>query len=100
MPKQTFYYGSRRDFLKKSSLAAAVMAVPYFGGRVRGANDRINIACIGCGGKGDSDSSSAFGLGGNIVALVDVDANTLTRKDNQCKERATKESRTYDAKTY
>src|SRR5881398_122531 len=101
MPKKTYHYGTRRDFLKTSSLAltAAAMSAPYFL-RAQGANERINIACIGVGGKGDSDSNSAFGLGSNIVALCDIDSNTLTGKNNSLKDRAAKENRTYDAKLY
>src|SRR4026207_2258906 len=101
MPKQTFHYGSRRDFIKTSSFLAsgAILGAPYFA-RTQNANSKINIACIGVGGKGDSDSSSAFGLGGNIVALCDIDSNTLNRKHKQLQERATKENRTYDAKLY
>jgi hypothetical protein len=78
MPKQTFYYGTRRDFIKSTSLLAGAAAVsaPYLL-RAAGANDRINVACIGVGGKGDSDSAHAFGVGGNIVALCDIDSNTL-----------------------
>src|SRR6266478_6014619 len=99
MSKQTFYHGNRRDFIKSTSLlaSAAAISAPYFL-RAAGANERINIACIGVGGKGDSDSSSAFGLGGNIVALCDIDSKTLNGKDKSLKDRAAKESRTYDAK--
>ncbi len=101
MPKQTFHFGSRRDFIKSTSLIAGVAAfgAPAFL-RAQNLNSRINVACIGVGGKGDSDSSSAFGLGGNIVALCDVDANTLGKKDQSFKDRARKENRTYDAKLY
>src|SRR6266545_4167630 len=101
MPKQTFYYGNRRQFLKSTSLlaGAAAISAPYFL-RAQGANERINIACIGVGGKGDSDSSSAYKLGGNIVALCDIDSNTLDKKDKQLKGNAAKDSRTYDAKLY
>src|SRR6266478_7011730 len=101
MPKQTYFYGNRRDFIKSTSLlaGAAAISAPYLL-RAQGANERINIACIGVGGKGDSDSSSAFGLGGNIVALCDIDSNTLNGKDKTLKDRATKENRTYDAKLY
>src|SRR5437879_1184430 len=101
MPKQTFNYGTRRDFIKSTSLLAGAAAIgaPYFL-RGQGANERINIACIGVGGKGDSDSSSAFGLGGNIVALCDIDSNTLEGKNNSLKARAAKENRTYDATLY
>src|SRR6266478_3192896 len=101
MPKQTYFYGNRRDFIKSTSLlaGAAAISAPYLL-RAQGANERINIACIGVGGKGDSDSSSAFGLGGNIVALCDIDSNTLEGKDKSLKDRAAKENRTYDAKLY
>lgn len=99
MPKKTFYYGSRRDFIKTTSLAMSALAAPSFI-RGQGLNEKINVACIGVGGKGDSDSSHAFGVGGNIVAICDVDANTLNRKHKQFQDRAAKESRTYDAKMF
>ena len=101
MPKQIFHYGNRREFLKSTSLAlgAAAISAPSIL-RAQGANERINIACIGVGGKGDSDSSSAFGLGGNIVALCDIDSNTLNAKHKSFQDRAKKENRTYDAKVF
>ncbi len=75
---------TRRQFLTRTSLAAgaAAMYFPYVG-NVLGANDRINVACIGVGGKGDSDSSDAALNGANVVAFCDVDKNTLLRKVNQ-----------------
>lgn len=101
MPKQTFHYGNRRDFIKSSTLmaGAAMVTAPYFL-RAQGANERINIACIGVGGKGSSDTDSAFALGGNIVALCDIDSGTLNGKHNALSERAKKENRTYDAKVF
>jgi hypothetical protein len=75
---------TRRQFLNRTSFAvgSAALAFPYVG-QVLGANDRINIACIGVGGKGDSDSSDAKNCGGNIVAICDVDKNTLAKKAKQ-----------------
>src|SRR5688572_29060345 len=101
MPKKTYHYGSRRDFIKSSSLAlgALAMSAPYFA-RGQNANSKIRVACIAVGGKGDSDSSHAYEAGGEIVALCDCDKNTLNRKHSQFKERATKDSRTYDAKLF
>jgi hypothetical protein len=92
---------SRRQFLRYTTLAAGASALyaPYVG-RVLGANERLNVACIGVGGKGGSDTDSAYGMGGNIVGLCDVDDNTLRGKDKRLRERATKENRTYDAKSY
>ncbi len=75
---------TRRQFLRRTTLAvgAATFAFPYVG-RVLGANERINIACIGVGGKGDSDSSDAANCGGNIVAICDVDQGRLDKKAQQ-----------------
>src|SRR5687768_16624648 len=97
-PKQLL---DRRTFLRRTSLAAGTASLPFpFVGRVLGANDRINVACIGVGGKGSSDSSHAFTVGGNIVGICDIDSNTLNGKDKSFKEMAQKASRTYDAKKY
>ena len=78
-------YGlSRRDFLGRTAVAAgaAALTFPYVG-NVLGANDRINLACIGVGGKGDSDSSDAERCGANIVALCDIEESTLDKKVKQ-----------------
>jgi hypothetical protein len=79
---------TRRQFLRRSSVAlgAAAISFPYVG-RVLGANDRINVACIGVNGKGDSDSSDAARCGANIVAICDVDKNNLARKANQFEKK-------------
>jgi len=65
----------RRDFLKTSALVAGAFAIgaPAI---VRGQhlNSKLNIACIGIGGKGRSDTDACAGE--NIIALCDVDAGT------------------------
>ena len=73
---------SRRDFLRASAItAAATIAFPHIvSAQVRGANDKIRVACIGVGGKGDSDCDDSARCGGEIVALCDVDENTLNKK--------------------
>ena len=74
---------TRRDFLKRTSIATSTAALTFpFVGNVLGANDRINLACIGAGtgGKGDGDSNDAAACGGNIVALCDVDLDRLESK--------------------
>jgi hypothetical protein len=75
---------TRRQFVGRTAMAAsaASLAFPYVG-NVLGANDRINVACIGVGGKGDSDSNDAAKSGGNIIALCDVDETTLIKKGHQ-----------------
>lgn len=65
----------RRGFIKASSLAAGALA---FGAPalVRGQhlNSKLNIACIGIGGKGRSDTDACAGE--NIVALCDTDSGS------------------------
>jgi hypothetical protein len=75
---------TRRSFIRRTTLAAgaAALSFPYVG-KVLGANDRINVACIGCGGKGDSDTKDAARFGGTIVALCDVDEVTLGKKADE-----------------
>lgn len=72
---------TRREFLQRTTLLTGVAALgaPALG-NVLGANDRIRVACIGVGGKGDSDSSDAAACGGEVVALCDVSKKTLDRK--------------------
>lgn len=65
---------SRRRFLQTSALAAgaATFGVPAL---LRGANlnSKLNIAAVGCMGKGQSDTDHCSSE--NIVALCDVDAD-------------------------
>ena len=79
---------TRRQFLSRTALiaGAATLSFPYVG-RVLGANDRINVACIGVGGKGSSDSSDAASCGGHIVAICDVDKKTLGSKAKKFAEQ-------------
>ena len=64
-------YVSRRKFLSLS--ATASFGFQFLPSRVKGANDRINVAGIGVGGKGTADVHSAAKAGAHIVALCDVD---------------------------
>ena len=79
---------TRRQFLSRTALAAGAVTLSFpYVGQVLGANDRIRIACIGVGGKGDSDSSNAAECGGQIVAICDVDHNNLEKKAKQFAEQ-------------
>ena len=66
-------YFSRRKFLSLS--ATASFGFQFLPSRVWGANERINLAGIGVGGKGTADVASAAKAGAQIVALCDVDEN-------------------------
>lgn len=73
---------SRRQFLKTTS---ALIGAGYFataGTRVglsKSALGTLNVACVGVGGKGGSDSSNAQKFG-KVVAICDVDRGTLAKK--------------------
>lgn len=60
----------RRDFIKAS--AAAAFSFQILPASARGANDRIQVGCIGVGGKGNSDTLSTAAAGAKIIALCDV----------------------------
>ncbi len=78
---------TRRDFLKKSTAAAAAIgAVPHFlssrkafGGEA--ANDRLRIGCIGVGSMGTGDARGHAGFG-DILAVCDVDSRHADRAKN------------------
>jgi predicted dehydrogenase len=65
---------SRRNFLKTS----AVVSAGYFIGatpavRAASPNEKLNVACIGVGGRGSANVGGVSGE--NIVAMCDVDEN-------------------------
>ncbi len=72
---------NRRKFLKTT----AVVGAGYFAAAGLRAddsnspNEQVNIASIGVGGKGDSDSRDA-GNHGNLVAICDIDERNLRKK--------------------
>jgi len=73
---------TRRKFIfQVSTTAAGAVLLPGLSARLRAAtksaNDKLNVAVIGAGGKGASDTDSVAKLGENIVALCDCDQRTL-----------------------
>ena len=60
----------RRDFIQGA--AAAAFSFNLLPAAARGANSRIQVACIGVTGKGHTDTIAAAASGGVIVALCDV----------------------------
>jgi len=71
---------TRRQFVKRSSLAAGAISLPVFmPSEAFGANDKINVAVIGLGGRGSHSHATALGNqdGVEIVALCDPDRGRL-----------------------
>lgn len=72
---------SRRTFLGGAAAAATVFVVPRHvlgGPGYKAPSDRLNVACVGVGGKGFSDSAAMAGE--NVVALCDVDEERASTK--------------------
>ncbi|MFM8324922.1 MAG: gfo/Idh/MocA family oxidoreductase, partial [Pirellulaceae bacterium] len=72
---------ARRQFLKTS---AAVSAGYWVAGGVspkesRSAIEEVRFACVGVGGKGQSDSDDAA-RAGKIVAICDIDDSTIAKR--------------------
>ena len=76
---------NRRDFLKYTAATGMGFWVANRKTRAdevtgsKSPNERLNIACVGVGGKGDSDSEQVS-KHANIVAICDTDDNTLNKK--------------------
>lgn len=69
---------TRRQFAKALAASAAYSLIPH---RVLGANEKVNVACIGIGGKGAGNCKDLANTElANIVALCDVDSSGRTRE--------------------
>jgi predicted dehydrogenase len=74
---------NRRTMIKAGAAAFAFQFVPE---HVWGANERLQVGCIGIGGKGAGDVADVAAAGGKIVALCDVDDNRRVRKGMDARE--------------
>jgi len=70
---------NRRDFLKASAAAGFCVWTSSALAESKSANEQVNFACIGVGGKGSSDTDDA-GKHGNVVAICDIDEQRLEAK--------------------
>ncbi len=86
---------SRREFIRESVVAGAVAGSSLLAGRaaqaaeaasqdrILGANDRIRIGLIGCGGQGRADLDKALRVKNvECIALCDVDDSQAARAAN------------------
>jgi predicted dehydrogenase len=74
------FQSSRREFLKAATLTGLGIWVvdEARADDAKSPNERVNFASIGVGGKGESDTADAA-RSGNLVAICDVDDNTLAK---------------------
>lgn len=78
---------SRRTFLGGAAAASAFMIVPRHvlgGPGYTPPSDKLNIGCVGVGGKGQSDTESVSKE--NVVALCDVDDTMMARFKKEAKD--------------
>lgn len=76
---------TRRDFLKKTAAASAAFLAPKFASGALGANDRVRIAMIGVGSRGQELLKQIVAVPGTqVVAIADV----YTRRFDEAKQIA------------
>ena len=90
----------RRDFLKQTVGAGTgsflLGGAPAFARSLRPSpNERIRFACIGVGGKGESDTTDASKHGA-IVGLCDINANTLDKMADRLKKSQPQAKKYFD----
>jgi predicted dehydrogenase len=78
---------TRREFIKRSSqttaaaVAASTVYGPFIPGKVLGANDQVNLACIGVRGQGGSHVDGFSKLKGvKLKTICDVDENVFPKR--------------------
>lgn len=84
---------TRRDFMKRTTLAAGggllFSSLPISASAYAGANDTLNVAVVGCGGRGTGAANQALNAdeGVKIVALADAFRDRLDDCYNALNER-------------
>jgi len=79
---------TRRKFMKSSVAAGMTAALPF--ARVLGANQRIQVGVVGCGGRG---------VGAHIPSFEKQDAVTVVAVSDPDGERMTKAAKLIETKS-
>jgi predicted dehydrogenase len=77
---------TRRDFLKTSAVSAGILSAASRA-RVLGANDRLNVGLIGCGGMGNSHLNDLLGKADEYKCKVVAVCDVYRRRLNKARER-------------
>lgn len=70
----------RRHFIKTVSTSAAALSALSVTSKVIGSNDRINIALMGCGGRGELLARGFISDGAEISYVCDVNTDNMDRR--------------------
>ena len=87
---------TRRRFVYGSALATGLIVLPGVTRNVLGANEKINVAGIGCGGKGESDIMKCANAGENIIAGADIDMGRANNLANNAEKKTKKKPAVFD----
>jgi predicted dehydrogenase len=92
---------SRRGFLAAgSALGAAAFGSPLVllgaDAKSTAANDRLNLAVVGCGGQGRGDMRQLISCGANVVALCDPDTAQVAAARRAGGRAATGKAKAYE----
>lgn len=95
---------NRREFIKGTAFGAASFAIPHFIPKTCfGANDRIRIGVIGCGGRGNSLMAAVLKFRQDynveIAALCDVWKLNLEKTTGKLAEKQNEKPKTYSRYT-
>ena len=86
---------SRRVFLGASA-SAVIVAGTKSAGKVFGANDAVNVCCIGLNGRGKNHMDEFTALtGARVVALCDVDDGVLQQRARELENRTHRRPKTF-----
>jgi predicted dehydrogenase len=77
---------TRRDFLKTSAVSAGILSAASRA-RILGANDRLNVGLIGCGGMGNSHLNDLLNKTDEYRCKVVAVCDVYRRRLNKAKER-------------
>ncbi|MCM8540188.1 MAG: Gfo/Idh/MocA family oxidoreductase [Lentisphaeraceae bacterium] len=77
----------RRNFVKAGATVAALSSINIFAKNPKGANETINVALIGCGGRGRGAAANALNSDPNtkLVAIADVFPERLSEAVDRLK---------------
>ena len=72
---------NRRNFIKTTTISSTVLILPN--SKVFGANERIGVGVVGCGGRGTGHVGWAGKSGGTVVAVCDPDPGRARNAANK-----------------
>ena len=90
---------TRRDFIKTGAATGAGFWIANSYDRTfaksKSANEKVNVATIGSGGKGHSDSMKCVNNGQNVVAVCDIDSGRADKLARDVEKKGGRRPQTF-----